>query len=880
MAQNRSLYKITHFVTEFTMYLTRRTGIIIFIAVLAFNLVIEGSAAAVEITVNNSTGQVADFTSIQTAVNAASPGDVVIVKPGIYEENIEITKSLTICSESGNPSDTIIQAIDSSKDVFSVWANEVAIKGFGIKGSDSTAGIHFFGVTNCLVKDNVLLNNSCGIDLYMFSSDNVLTNNDISDSYIGISLGDSLNNSLTNNSISYCSSGILLFDSPDNKLENNMISENHEGISLIGESKNNILVSNIIKTNQQSGLHIYETSGNVIYNNYFNNTVNMEFDLIAGENIWNTTKSEGVNIVGGSYLGGNFWGKPDGTVYPRGAVDRDLDGIFDSVYDIEGSGFIDYLPLRESNSMVITVSNSTDQTADFTSIQAAVNNAYPGDTVLVYPGVYNENIEIGIENLTVASASGNPSDTVVQKANGSKDIFRITADGVAVNGFSIAGDIDSPNAGIRLYEVEGCRIENNEFSVSRVSPQNSSGNYSAAAGNNSNPTPGFGIRLDFSVNNTLNNNRLSEGNACILLRNYSNENVLLNNLVSNSSYGIWIDSSFGNILDNNTAADNNIGIYMKASGGNTISSNNALNNSGFGINLWNSSNNTLSSNIASNSSVCIVLHNSGENSLENNTVTYGSYGVWLYASSNRNNLSGNRALYNKVGFYLKESNKNILDHNTALNNSKYGISLWNSTVNEIGNNTASYSDTSILLSSASKNMLSNNTASNSNYGIWFDSLSSNNTLSSSRAPNNRIGIYLKASGRNVLVDNNANLNSLYGIHLNSSSNNTFKSNRIISNSRYGIYILNSSNNTIYDNYLNNTKNMYSEGKSSGNVWNVSKSPGTSIAGGAFLGGNFWAAPKGNGFSQTYPDTNGDGICEIKYDMGKGNIDYLPLAGSL
>lgn len=867
-----------NFVTEFTMHQTKRKGIIAFIAVLAFIFAIAGNAAAIAITVNNSTGQAADFTSVQAAVNAANPGDEILVKPGIYEENVEITKPLTIFSESGNSSDTIIQAADSSKDVFGIWANEVNIRGFSIRGSDSAAGIHFFGVTGCRIEHNMLSNNSCGVDLYMFSSGNTLADNDVSDSLTGISLGDSLNNTLRNNSISYCNSGVSFFDSPNNTLENNTILENNGGISLTGESNGNLLVSNIIKSNKKVGLHIYETSGNLIYNNYFNNTANVESELVAGNNVWNTTKSESTNIIGGSYLGGNFWGKPDGTVYPRGVRDTDLDGIFDSMYNIEGSGFIDYLPLKESKSMTITVSNDADKAADFTSIQAAVNNAYPGDTILVYPGVYVENIVIDVEDLVIVSASDSPSDTTVQAASGSEDIFSVTADGVGINGFCITGSISSSNSGIHLYGVEDCRIENNELFNSHDTVQNSSDDYTPTAENVPNLNPGFGIRLDFSGNNTLSNNIVSFSNVCILLRN-SNENMLFNNSVSNSNYGIWVDSSIDNVLDNNAASDDKIGVYLKTSSGNTVTGSKAFNNSWSCINLWNSNENMLYSNMASNSSnVCIILHSSSGNNLSNNTVSYSNYGIWLDSSSNSNNLSENSALYNKVGIYLKASNENVLDNNTALNNSKYGISLWNSTANELDSNAASYSDVSILLHNASMNTLASNTASNSSYGLFLDSFSNDNILSDSRAPNNRIGIYLKASSKNVLEGNSANLNTVHGICLNSSSNNMFNGNIVDSNSGYGIYILNSNNNTIYNNYLNNAKNMYSEGKSSGNVWSVDKSPGTNIIGGFFLGGNFWASPKGNGFSQTHSDIDDDGICETAYDMGKGNIDYLPLAG--
>ena len=145
-------------------------------------------ASANEITVGDNPD--ADFTSIQAAINAASPGDKIIVKPGTYVENISINKNMTIVSESGNPSNTIVQSAKGSEDIFSVWTNGVSIKGFSIKGA-KYAGIHLFGVTDCNITNNNLSNNGCGIDLYMFSSGNTLVNNQISDSVTGISLGDS-----------------------------------------------------------------------------------------------------------------------------------------------------------------------------------------------------------------------------------------------------------------------------------------------------------------------------------------------------------------------------------------------------------------------------------------------------------------------------------------------------------------------------------------------------------------------------------------------------------------------------------------------------------------------------------------------------------------
>jgi parallel beta-helix repeat protein len=60
-----------------------------------------------------------------------------------------------------------------------------------------------------------------------------------------------------------------------------------------------------------------------------------------------------------------------------------------------------------------------------------------------------------------------------------------------------------------------------------------------------------------------------------------------------------------------------------------------------------------------------------------------------------------------------------------------------------------------------------------------------------------------------------------------------------------------------------------------NYWNVTKTAGTNIIGGPYLGGNYWASPDGTGFSETHPD-RGDGFCDEPYVFDEWNTDYLPL----
>jgi len=93
-----------------------------------------------------------DFETIQAAIDAINTthGDTITVDPGTYNENVDVTKSLTIKSTSGNPADTIVHAANSYE-VFEVTADYVNISGFTVTGVYyDTVGIYLNGVTHCL----------------------------------------------------------------------------------------------------------------------------------------------------------------------------------------------------------------------------------------------------------------------------------------------------------------------------------------------------------------------------------------------------------------------------------------------------------------------------------------------------------------------------------------------------------------------------------------------------------------------------------------------------------------------------------------------------------------------------------------------------------
>lgn len=143
-----------------------------------------------------------------------------------------------------------------------------------------------------------------------------------------------------------------------------------------------------------------------------------------------------------------------------------------------------------------------------------------------------------------------------------------------------------------------------------------------------------------------------------------------------------------------------------------------------------------------------------------------------------------------------------------------------------------------------------------------------------------IGVYINNPAsiiKNVTVKNVTVIRWDYGIYLRDSFNNNVTGNNASNNSN-GINIYNSSNNFIYNNYFNNTNNVIVD--TSINYWNTTRRSGKNIINGSYIGGNFWANPAGNGWSQTCLVSNIYGMCDTPYVINPGNKDFLPLTNLL
>lgn len=284
-----------------------------------------------------------DYPSIQEAVNAASPGDQIMVRNGTYHEWVTIGKSVALYAEFKHGA--IVDGLGAGT-IFTVTASNVNISGFKIRNTGITAPrscIRLSSVMNCSVRDNLISNSYTGIHLVLSARLNFIFNNEIAvgvgSGYGGILLESSSNNTIVENHIHDCNAGLVLSTGSNyNNVTKNTIRANSGNLGVgitfpSGTASNyNSITSNNITANLNYGIYIYGShTGNKFYHNNFDNG-NQFYLWSVGANSWDN----------GYPSGGNYWSNYR-TRYPD-AKERGTSGIWDTPYVLSTNN-IDRFPL-------------------------------------------------------------------------------------------------------------------------------------------------------------------------------------------------------------------------------------------------------------------------------------------------------------------------------------------------------------------------------------------------------------------------------------------------------------------------------------------------------------------------------------------------------
>ncbi len=213
--------------------------------------------------------------SIQAAIDAASPGDVICLSPGEWEENLLIEKRLTLRA-AGTESEPLALIRSAREDwpVIRISSEEpidVTIQGLKITGAFGDCykgapewicafGISVHGKATAVIENNTISDNGDGIGMWD-SSQATIDNNTITDNdWHGIGMWDSSQATVDNNTITGNDwHGIGMRDSSQATIESNAISGNRYGIRMVDSSQATV-ENNVISDNNELGIGMWDSS--------------------------------------------------------------------------------------------------------------------------------------------------------------------------------------------------------------------------------------------------------------------------------------------------------------------------------------------------------------------------------------------------------------------------------------------------------------------------------------------------------------------------------------------------------------------------------------------------------------------------------------------
>jgi nitrous oxidase accessory protein len=252
-----------------------------------------------------------NYKRIQDAIDNASDGDTVFVYSGTYYGTINVHKSITLQGEDKHS--TIIDGNLTTLSLITIKKDNTQILGFTIRNATYENPINF------------------GAGIFIESSNNVISDNIITDVYYGIYSRDTYDdNYISNCIISNCTirrtnTGITLWGGSANNIYNNRLLNNNVGIQLRGAWFNTI--SNNIFENNNGGITFYywymdggSSFNKITYNSFIDNGCGIGIEggdtnsnLISNNNFIDNSKSlrffypitPNINIIIR-----NYWDRP------------------------------------------------------------------------------------------------------------------------------------------------------------------------------------------------------------------------------------------------------------------------------------------------------------------------------------------------------------------------------------------------------------------------------------------------------------------------------------------------------------------------------------------------------------------------------------------
>ncbi|MFC1503860.1 right-handed parallel beta-helix repeat-containing protein, partial [Spirochaetota bacterium] len=636
-----------------------------------------------------------------------------------------------------------------------------------------------------LVLSNRIHNNDCGIRFPDAGTNTIINNYVYSNNNFGIGCtwGDPVGNVILSNVVyGNQQEGINIYGGISNAIHRNLIYKNQDfGIRLYGASVGAQIINNTIFGNVTlDGIKFEDSSSGVIYNNIImdngdnsdefgiensgNGTITVAYNDIYDNYDGPTNNSGGGTLIWGP---GNTFNDPlIETIIPFAITNEDSPAV-DTGTNIPGvtdiiSGLGPDMGWIESDYSSAVVASNTNTSTKHRTIQAAIDAASNGHTVVVFDGTYTNDLDINDKtdfSLIAWSWITNSNNTTAVLTGANRIIEIDDSINVTVQGFSIC---NSSDRGVNITgNSSSNKILNNLiYSNALYGVYLDDGDYTLISSNtifggnqNNAIRKAWGPHDNTIIYNTI---KFHDNNAIHLYSRY-NDFVAYNNIYSNAGTAIYIDATNCFIVSNSIWGNGGIGIDF--SGRNNFAISNSIRlNQGDGIEF---------------SSYSTITHNEIFSNGDDGIYTYG--GDYCFIASNHIWGSQNDGIDLNYNAYF-----NTIISNTIELNGSRGIDVDRSGNDIINNKILSNGTYGIYLSGSS--VFSNTIVSNiiqgpdQDYGIRFRSGAHHNTVMLNTVIDNVIScVRLSEASNNTIMLNNI-FGQVTGIDYESGTNNTFYSN--------------------------------------------------------------------------------------------------------
>jgi len=487
-----------------------------------------------------------DYDTIQEAIDAASDGDTIVVAAGLYEENVEIDKSLTlqgaqagVDARTRSGAETIIEPDEGEIGVSIITSHDLVVVIDGLTVQNAEHGIGTPGTADpdmaaAITVKNVRVLNSMvfGISLawtieatieycYVEGARQALNAGDLDPFPPTVAIF--RNNEIVN--VEFGITGYL----KDSAIEGNLIRDfTTGGVGISGQFLNTEIKNNTVTGYVEGAGMTFEKH----YGRDLSENVNVSDNAFIGNSVGIYVSDEQTELTGITVNFNNIAGNSRYAVWNQGGETLDATKNWwghASGPSKVGPGYGDDISTKVLYSPWLGAESSTEPMTwgvDTTSsIQDAIDAANSGDTIIAAEGKYEEDLNID-KSLNLHSAGGIEVTTITGSVS-----IELDAETVFFGGEDVGFTIDADNGDFAMW-----------LSIDNGSEVTISQNIITGA------VDGITTRGGLLDNSTLTieDNQIHENDYGIYLESVAGDSIVLinsNRLAGNDDYGLYVEDS-------------------------------------------------------------------------------------------------------------------------------------------------------------------------------------------------------------------------------------------------------------------------------------------------------------------------------------------------